>query len=105
MSKKSLGEVCADRLFHSGLGDEAHRLVLVSMHGRDLGGWCKQAVIDQIDEAARGDDTAVEADARPGHPDDAEAEAQTAPARVVTTWAGARAGDHGSGPLHGRGYA
>ncbi len=36
------------RLFTSGNHEEAHRLVLTAVDGRDLGGWCKQAVVDVI---------------------------------------------------------
>lgn len=40
-------------LFTNGSGQKAHRLVLTSVNGQDLGGWCKQAVIDRILEAYR----------------------------------------------------
>ena len=36
------------RLFVNSMGQHATRLVLTFKGGRDLGGWCKQAVIDQI---------------------------------------------------------
>ena len=40
-----------DDLFRNGQGDEAHRLVLTSAHGRDLGGWGRQDVVDRIADA------------------------------------------------------
>ena len=45
---RDVAENIAERLFVNGQGTEAHRLVLMSIHGSDLGGWCKQAVVDQI---------------------------------------------------------
>ena len=45
-----IAEKIATRLFVNGLGQEAARLVLVDSNNRDLGGWCKRAVIDQIRE-------------------------------------------------------
>lgn len=44
-------EAIASILFCDGLPNEAHRLVLTSITGKDLGGWCRQAVIDQIANA------------------------------------------------------
>ena len=38
----------ADRLFVNGDGEEAQRLMLLSPNGKDLGGFCKRAAIDQI---------------------------------------------------------
>ena len=43
-----------DILFTNGAAEEADHLVLKSSDGRNLGGWCKQAVRDQILEAWRG---------------------------------------------------
>lgn len=37
-----------DELFVNGIGEEADRLVLTSKDGRDLGGLCKDAVIDRV---------------------------------------------------------
>jgi hypothetical protein len=37
-----------DSLFVNGQGDVAERLVLTSKHGRDLGGWCRGAIVDRI---------------------------------------------------------
>jgi hypothetical protein len=42
-------KIVAD-LFVNGNGDEAHRLVLMTADGRDLGGWCRQSVVDRIAE-------------------------------------------------------
>ena len=42
-----------DGLFRNGFGEEASRLVLTSADGRDLGGWCKQAIVDQLESAFR----------------------------------------------------
>jgi hypothetical protein len=39
----------ADELFRNGSGQKADRLVLVQ-GDRDLGGWCKAAVIDRIEK-------------------------------------------------------
>lgn len=39
-------------LFTSGSGERAHRLVLTTTGGRNVGGWSKQAVIDRLREAA-----------------------------------------------------
>lgn len=44
-------ERAVDELFVNGQGEQAHRLVLTGMDGRDLGGWCKQAVINTIERA------------------------------------------------------
>lgn len=41
----------ADDLFHNGVGQEADRLVLTLQPNRDIGGWCKQAVVDRIASA------------------------------------------------------
>lgn len=38
-----------DQLFVNGFGQEAERLVLMSADGKDLGGWCKQAVLDTVE--------------------------------------------------------
>jgi hypothetical protein len=38
----------ADYLFVNGQGQEADRLVLTTKEGKDLGGWCKRAVVDRI---------------------------------------------------------
>lgn len=43
-----LAERIADLLFFNGVGEEADRLVLMTLEGRNLGGWCRQAVIDQV---------------------------------------------------------
>jgi hypothetical protein len=40
----------ADRLFTNGMNQQAQRLVLELPGKRDGGGWCKQAVVDQIVE-------------------------------------------------------
>lgn len=44
-------ELATDRLFTNGVGEHAERLVLTSASGKDLGGWCKKAVVDQLIEA------------------------------------------------------
>lgn len=44
-------ERAVDELFVNGQGEQSHRLVLTGMDGRDLGGWCKQAVINTIERA------------------------------------------------------
>lgn len=46
-------QALVDELFTNGDGTQAHRLVLTSMDGRDLGGWCRQAVVDRIRAAVR----------------------------------------------------
>ena len=38
----------ANKLFVNGIGEEAIRLMLISADGRDLGGWCKDAVRDLV---------------------------------------------------------
>jgi len=38
----------AESLFVNGQGEQADRLVLTSADGKDLGGWCRRAVVDQI---------------------------------------------------------
>lgn len=38
----------AATLFTNGIGQKAVRLVLVDANGKDLGGWCENAVADQI---------------------------------------------------------
>ena len=49
---KSAEELLAERivaaLFVSGLGEQADRLVLTSGNGKDLGGWCRQAVVGKL---------------------------------------------------------
>lgn len=40
----------ADQLFENGVGEYAIRLVLTDEKGRDLGGWCKKAVIKAIEK-------------------------------------------------------
>lgn len=37
-----------DELFRNGCGDEAQRLVLMTADGRNLGGWCREAVTDRL---------------------------------------------------------
>ena len=49
----------ADKLFVNGQGQEAQRLVLTSSDGKDLGGWCKQAIIDQLTTYSSTDGDAV----------------------------------------------
>ena len=46
-----LAQRIADKLFVNGNGQKAERLVLMSPAQKDLGGWCKQAVIDRIVES------------------------------------------------------
>lgn len=41
-------EVTLDYLFSNWNGDKAHRLVLTSSDGRDLGGWGRAAVREQL---------------------------------------------------------
>jgi len=48
---RKLAQLIANRLFTNGMGEEAHRLVLELTGKRDGGGWCKQAVVDQIEDA------------------------------------------------------
>lgn len=43
-----IAQAIADRLFINGNGDHAERLILSGTNGRDLGGWCQQAVVDVI---------------------------------------------------------
>lgn len=55
---KLLSRQIADRLFTNGAGDEASRLVMyreVASGDKkcDLGGWCREAVIDQVSEVLR----------------------------------------------------
>ena len=45
---KKTAEAIADDLFKSGFGSKAYKLALVTAEGRDLGGWCKRAVVDRI---------------------------------------------------------
>lgn len=45
-----LAQTIANNLFTNGLRQQADRLVLSSKEGRDLGGWCLGAVIDQIED-------------------------------------------------------
>jgi len=35
-------------LFQNGMGEKAQRLVLMSQDGRNLGGWSKEPLIDQL---------------------------------------------------------
>ena len=49
----ALAERIARVLFRNGLGHRARRLVLELENGKDGGGWCKQAVIDQIEKILR----------------------------------------------------
>lgn len=44
----TLAEKIADRLFTNGVDEVADRLVLELRGKQDLGGWCRGAVIDQI---------------------------------------------------------
>lgn len=46
----SIAESITNQLFTNGLGNEAQRLVLMSKHGKDLGGWCRKAVMDRVVE-------------------------------------------------------
>jgi len=57
----SLAERIAEGLFHSGLGQDAERLVLVSKSGRDLGGWGRGPLIDRIDGLIEADRAGREA--------------------------------------------
>ena len=43
-----VAERIVTQLFVNGNGQQAHRLVLTSADGRDLGGWCQRAVVDNI---------------------------------------------------------
>jgi hypothetical protein len=45
-TQTTLAEKIADRIFANG----AERLVLERPDGRHMGGWCRQAIIDQINE-------------------------------------------------------
>lgn len=45
---RKIATAIADNLFVNGNGTHAERLMLVGADGRDLGGWCKQAVVDVI---------------------------------------------------------
>ena len=49
--KPKLAERIADKLFVNGIGEKATHLMLLSIRGNLLGGWCKQAAIDRIVEA------------------------------------------------------
>lgn len=44
-------EAAVDSLFVNGGGQKAERLVLTDKNGRDLGGWCRQAIVDRLREA------------------------------------------------------
>lgn len=50
--KREAVDLTVDALFTNGSGQRADRLVLTSADGRDLGGWCRSAVADQIRVAA-----------------------------------------------------
>lgn len=45
-----IASLVADRLFENGFKQCAERLVLTSKGGKDLGGWCKGAVLDQVED-------------------------------------------------------
>jgi hypothetical protein len=46
-------EALLDTLFTAGNGEQAHRLVLTSQDGRDLGGWGRPAVREAVLKYAR----------------------------------------------------
>jgi len=50
MNTEKLAKEIADDLFRTGNFNEANRLVLESLDKTDMGGWCKDAVIDAIKE-------------------------------------------------------
>lgn len=58
---KALAERIARDLFTNGQGEHAERLVLIDANGRDLGGWCEQAVVDRIEGALRGPEAPFDA--------------------------------------------
>lgn len=45
---KTLAETIADELFINGFGEKAVRLKMVDATERDLGGWCRAAVVQKI---------------------------------------------------------
>lgn len=47
-SARCLVEKIVEDLFTNGFGQKAERLVLTSVDGRDLGGWCRGAMRDRI---------------------------------------------------------
>ena len=49
--KPKLAERIADKLFVNEIGEKATHLMLLSVRGNLLGGWCKQDVIRCIVEA------------------------------------------------------
>lgn len=52
----TLEDLAADlvnKLFTNGFGEQAHRLVLTTSDGRDLGGWGRRPVYDRILEVLR----------------------------------------------------
>lgn len=66
-----LAERIADRLFTNGIGEKADRLVLELPGKRDGGGWCKEAVRDQIEQMfleAMGIKAAKKQKAKPARP-------------------------------------
>jgi hypothetical protein len=50
MNNKQLAKAITDKLFINGFGEVANRLVMESDNGKDIGGWCRLAVEDQIKE-------------------------------------------------------
>ncbi len=52
-TNRALAQKIADRLFKDGFGREADRLVMVRAE-RCGAGWCKGAVVDQIEDALNG---------------------------------------------------
>ena len=47
-------ERVVDELFVNGSGARAERQVLVDASGRDLGGWCRGAIVDRVVAAFEG---------------------------------------------------
>ena len=46
--QRKLAKDIASKLFRNGYGQEAVRLVTLDKEGLDIGGWCKEAVVNQI---------------------------------------------------------
>jgi hypothetical protein len=46
-----LADELTRELFANGAGEKAHRLKLMTKHGRDLGGWCFDSVLERITKA------------------------------------------------------
>ena len=46
--QRKLAQDIASELFRNGYGEKAVRLAMLDKEGNDLGGWCKEAVVNQI---------------------------------------------------------